>query len=472
MLRRLTLAFAIAAALPAWATDAAPGAVSNLLDVYRDAVAHDADLAAAQADYLARREALPQARAALLPNLSAGARLSDSHSRIDSPAASRSRSALVYQASLSQPLFRAERWFALQAAAALGEQAALEFSAAQQALILRSAEAYFAVLRSQDNLAASRAEEAALQRQLEQARERFAVGLADNTDRLDAQAAFDGAQADRLGTERQLADALQALYSLTERDHAHLAGIRHDLPILAPSPADAQSWVDTAVRQNLDLQASQFAVGAAEEQLRQRKAGHAPTLDAVADYQRGDNDGIGFVNSGQSGLPRYSGPAEQSSIGLQLNIPLYSGGLTQAQVREGQQRLLQREHQRERLRRQVVQDTRNLHRAIHTDVAQIAARRQGILSSRSALEATELGYQLGSRNAVDVINAQRQLYARVRDYNNARYDYILDTLRLKRTAGTLSPADLQALTGFLDSGYDPQRDFLPADLRQQPLMPR
>lgn len=287
------------------------------------------------------------------------------------------------------------------------------------------------------------------------------MGLADNTDRLDAQAAFDGAQADRLGTERQLADALQALYSLTERDHAHLAGIRHDLPILAPSPADAQSWVDTAVRQNLDLQASQFAVGAAEEQLRQRKAGHAPTLDAVADYQRGDNDGIGFVNSGQSGLPRYSGPAEQSSIGLQLNIPLYSGGLTQAQVREGQQRLLQREHQRERLRRQVVQDTRNLHRAIHTDVAQIAARRQGILSSRSALEATELGYQLGSRNAVDVINAQRQLYARVRDYNNARYDYILDTLRLKRTAGTLSPADLQALTGFLDSGYDPQRDFLP-----------
>lgn len=226
------------------------------------------------------------------------------------------------------------------------------------------------------------------------------------------------------------------------------------------------------MRQNLDLQASQFAVGAAEEQLRQRKAGHAPTLDAVADYQRGDNDGIGFVNSGQSGLPRYSGPAEQSSIGLQLNIPLYSGGLTQAQVREGQQRLLQREHQRERLRRQVVQDTRNLHRAIHTDVAQIAARRQGILSSRSALEATELGYQLGSRNAVDVINAQRQLYARVRDYNNARYDYILDTLRLKRTAGTLSPADLQALTGFLDSGYDPQRDFLPADLRQRPLMPR
>lgn len=188
------------------------------------------------------------------------------------------------------------------------------------------------------------------------------------------------------------------------------------------------------MQQNLRLLASNYAVNAAEETLRQRKAGHLPTLDAVAQYQKGDNDALGFANSAANPLVHYGKDVEERTIGLELNIPIYSGGLTSSQVRESYQRLNQSEQSREGQRRQVVQDTRNLHRAVNTDVEQVQARRQAIISNQSSLEATEIGYQVGTRNIVDVLNAQRQLYAAVRDYNNSRYDYILDTLRLKQAA--------------------------------------
>lgn len=468
MLRRLSLALAVASAsvAMAWAEQAPPSAKTDLVTVYQQAAANNADLAAARADYQARREVVPQARAGLLPNLSAGADLSDNRTQIDSPANTASRSGTVYQANLSQPLFRADRWFQLQAAEASSEQAALELSAIEQNLILQSAETYFAVLRAQDTLASTKAEEAAFKRQLDQANERFDVGLSDKTDVLEAQAGFDTARANRIFANRQVEDAFQALITLTNREHPALEGIEHSLPILAPIPNDAKAWVDTAAAQNLNLQASNYAVSAAEETLRQRKSGHAPTLDAVASYQKGDNDSLGFSNSDNRlpGQDPFSGDVEQRSIGLQLNIPLYSGGLTSSQVREAYQRVNQSEQLRESLRRQVVQNTRDLHRAVNTDVETVQARKQSIISNQSALEATEIGYQVGTRNIVDVLDAQRQLYNSVRTYNFARYDYILNNLRLKQAAGTLSPADLEALEQYLKSDYDPDRDFLPPDL--------
>ncbi|MDX1369247.1 TolC family outer membrane protein [Pseudomonas sp.] len=467
MLRRLSLALAVASAsvAMAWAEQAPLSSRTDLVTVYQQAAANNADLAAARADYQARREVVPQARAGLLPNLSAGANLSDSRTDVDTSLGSQSisRSGTVYQANLSQPLFRADRWFQLQAAEASSEQAALELSAIEQTLILQSAETYFAVLRAQDTLASTKAEEAAFKRQLDQANERFDVGLSDKTDVLEAQAGFDTARANRIIANRQVEDAFQALITLTNREHPALEGIEHSLPILAPTPNDAKAWVDTAAAQNLNLQASNYAVNAAEETLRQRKSGHAPTLDAVASYQKGDNDSLGFSNSGASPTT-FSGDVEQRSIGLQLNIPLYSGGLTSSQVREAYQRVNQSEQLRESLRRQVVQDTRNLHRAVNTDVETVQARKQSIISNQSALEATEIGYQVGTRNIVDVLDAQRQLYDSVRTYNFARYDYILNNLRLKQAAGTLSPADLEALEQYLKSDYDPDRDFLPPDL--------
>ena len=466
MLRRLSLAVAVTAASTAtvWADPAPLSVRTDLMSVYQEAAANNADLAAARADFQARREGVPQARAGLLPNLSAGAQVQDTRTALEQPAATLSRSGTVYQANLSQPLFRADRWFQLQAAEAVSEQAALELSATEQNLILQSAEAYFSVLRAQDNLASTKAEEAAFNRQLDQANERFDVGLSDKTDVLQAQAGFDTARANRIIAQRQVDDAFEALITLTNREYRSVEGIQHSLPILTPMPNDATAWVNTAAAQNLNLQASSFAVNAAEETLRQRKAGHAPTLDAVASYQRGDNDNLGFTNSGRPNEPIYGSDVSQRSIGLELNIPLYSGGLTSSQAREAYQRLSQSEQRREGLRREVVQNTRNLYRAVNTDVETVQARRQSIISNQSALEATEIGYQVGTRNIVDVLDAQRQLYSAVRNYNDARYDYILNNLRLKQAAGTLSPADLEALGAYLKPDYNPDRDFLPTDL--------
>lgn len=476
MLRRLTLALAVTAASSglAWA-ETAPSLSSrtDLISVYRQAVENNADLAAARAQYQATQEIVPQARSGLLPNLSAGAETSHTRTDVDTSAGSSSlsRSGTFYQATLSQPIFRADRWFQLQAAEAISEQAALEYSIAEQDLIRLTAQAYFAVLRAQDNLAAAKAEEAAFQRQLDQADERFEVGLSDRTDVLEAQAGFDTARANRMIAQRQVDDAFQALFTLTNHEYLALEGIEHSLPVLPPVPNDASAWVDTAARQNLNLQAVDQAVIAAEETLRQRRAGHAPTVDAVASYSKGDNDSLGFTNTGTMdipgfNLPRYNGDVEQASIGLQLNIPLYSGGLTTSLGREAFYQLTQTEQQRESLRRQVVESTRNLHRAVNTDVEQVQARRQSIVSNQSALEATDIGYQVGTRNIVDVLDAQRRLFAAVRDYNNARYDYILDNLRLKQTAGTLSPGDLEDLQRYLKADYDPDSDFLPPDLSE------
>ena len=464
MLRKLSLAVAVSCASNgmAWAAEAPLTTRTDLVSVYQEALDNNADLAAARAQYGAQKEVVPQARAGLLPNLSAGADINNTRTKFDEPSMASTRSGNVYQATLAQPLFRADRWFQLQAAKDINEQASLQLSATEQNLILQSAENYFAVLRAQDNLASTKAEEAAFKRQLDQSNERFDVGLSDKTDVLQAQASYDTARANRILAQRQVDDAFEALITLTNREYNSIQGIVHTLPVLAPTPNDAKAWVDTAARQNLNLLASNYAVSAAEETLKQRKAGHAPTLDAVAQYKKGDNDALGFSNPNP--LTRYGSDVEQRSIGLQLNIPIYSGGLTSSQVRESYSRLSQTEQQRESLRRQVVENTRNLHRAVNTDVEQVQARRQSIISNQSAVDATEIGYQVGTRTIVDVLDAQRQLYTSVRNYNNSRYDYILDNLRLKQAAGTLNPGDLQDLSRYLKADYNPDRDFLPPDL--------
>ncbi|MBM3106384.1 TolC family outer membrane protein [Pseudomonas sp. V1] len=467
MLRKLSLALAVSCATNgmAWAADPPLSAKTDLVSVYQEAVDNNADLAAARANYGAQKEVVPQARAGLLPNLSAGAEMLNTRTKIDDPSITSSRSGNSWSATLAQPIFRADRWFQLQAAEAINEQSALELSATEQNLILQTADNYFSVLRAQDNLASTKAEEAAFKRQLDQSNERFDVGLSDKTDVLQSQASYDTARANRIVAQRQVDDAFEALITLTNRDYTSIQGIRHTLPVQVPVPNDAKAWVETAGKQNLNLLANNYAVSAAEETLRQRKAGHAPTVDAVAQYQKGDNDNLGFTNPNPNPLARsYHGDVEQTTIGLQLNIPIYSGGLTSSQVREAYQRLNQSEQQRESLRRQVVENTRNLHRAVNTDVEQVQARKQSIISNQSALEATEIGYQVGTRNIVDVLDAQRQLYTSVRDYNNTRYDYILDNLRLKQAAGTLSPQDLTDLSRYLKPDYNPDKDFLPPDL--------
>ncbi|HYQ37332.1 MAG TPA: TolC family protein, partial [Pseudomonas sp.] len=232
MLHRLALAIALGGAPGLLlAEQAAQAPRADLMGVYQQAVDNNADLAAARADYLARKEVVPQARSGLLPQLNGGATLSDSRTDVDQPAMTLDRSGTVYQVSLSQALLRADRWFQLQAAKAVSSQAALELSAVEQNLILQSADAYFGVLRAQDTLAATKAEEAAFQRQFEQASARFEVGLSDRTEVLETQAGRDTARANRLIAERRVEDAFQALTTLTDRHYRFVEGVRHELPI-------------------------------------------------------------------------------------------------------------------------------------------------------------------------------------------------------------------------------------------------
>ncbi|MFA0944724.1 MULTISPECIES: TolC family outer membrane protein [Pseudomonas syringae group] len=437
---------------------------ADLLAVYQAASLNDARLSAARHTYQAQLEATPQARSGLLPSLTAGATTEVTQLDRDEPALSRERSSTTFRANLSQPLFRIDRWYQLKAAEFTVSQAALELSAKEQELILTAAQAYFETLRQLDARAAAEAEEAALLRQRDQAQGRLEDGASSITDVYDAQAAYDNARANRQLIQRKVDDAYEALYRLTKNSYDSLDGMGHQLPVIPPNPNNPVLWVDAAIKQNLQLQAAEHAVSAAEQTLRQRKAGHAPTVDAVVSYRTGNNDGFGYSNPAESGTGGYRGNVAQSSIGVELSIPLYSGGMVNSQVRESTERLYQSQDEQEDRRREVVLNTRNAFRGINSDIEQIAARRQSIRSGRKSVEANKVGVDIGSRNVVDVLNAERQLYAAVRDYNDARYDYILDNLKLKQAAGSLSPDDLRSLSGYLNHDYDPSRDFLPPDI--------
>lgn len=437
-------------------------AKTDLLTVYQEALANSADLAAAEADALARQEVLPQTRALLLPNIGVGAGVAREEIDVDG-AGSDSYTTDYYQASLTQPLFRADRWFNYQAAKSLSTQAQLEFSATQQALILEVAEAYFNVLRASDNLATARAEEEAFERQLDQARERFDVGLSARTDVLEALAGYDSARAARLTAQTNLDVSYQALTRLTNNDYDELIGMSHDLPILPPTPSDLQQWVDTAAAQNLNLQATRYAITSASDTLRSSRSAYAPSVDAFVRYNNSGggaefgNQGVGGIGGGQQG----SGDTELTSFGVELTMPLFTGGATSSGIRESGYRLTQAEQNSEAQLRRVVESTRNLYRTVTSSVEEVEARRQAIISSNAALDATQTGYEVGTRNVVDVLEAQRNLFRAVRDYNTVRYNYIIDNLSLKQSAGTLSPEDLVDLSRWLNPDYDPDRDFIP-----------
>lgn len=442
----------------------------GLVSVYYDAVNNNADLAAAKAQYQAKQEVVPQAKAGLLPQITADADYGNTRTAFDKPPATIKRNTHVYSVNLAQPLFRVDRWFQLQAAYATNEQAGLDFAVTQQHLILQAAQAYFNILQAEDNLAATKSEEEAYKRQRDESAERFKLGLADKTDYLQAKAAYDMSRANRIEAEKTVADAYQALTTLTDRHYAAVQGMRHNLPIKLPIPNEAKLWVDKAVENNISLRANYYGVTAAQETLKQKKAGHAPTVDLVAAYKKGENDAFNYSNSATT-INRYGADVEQKSIGVEFQLPLYSGGMTSSQVREARSTLMMSEQQQESLRRKVVQNTRDYHRAVNTDVEKISALRQTIISSQSALEATEIGFRVGTRNIVDVLDAQRQLYDAVRNYNNARYAYIIDTLSLKEMIGSLSPMDLQELEAYLNPAYEPDRDFLPPDLSKKSMLP-
>lgn len=404
---------------------------ADLLEIFEQARQQDPVYQAAAADLRARMEARPQARSGLLPNIGAGANYS--RNRFDPKDAEANYSTnQTWGLELRQSLFHRDRLLQLDQADFLIAQAEADFAAATQGLVLRVSEAYFATLAAHDTLRFARAEKDAITRQLDQAQQRFEVGLTAITDVHETQAAYDLALSREIEAQAQLDNAYEALRELTGSRPRTLAVLSTDLPLLGPDPEAPDAWVDTALEQNLALVSAMAGLGVRQEEVRIQRAGHLPTLDLTASYTNQDQNFGGIQQ-----IER-----EDSSVGLELNIPIYSGGLTSSRTREARERFQEAQAQVEGVRRNAERQVRDAYRGVTADISQVRALDQALQSSRTALRAQEAGLEVGTRTTVDVLNAQRELFRAERDRAQARYTYLLNGLRLKQAAGILEAEDL------------------------------
>jgi len=470
-LRAHLLAFVIRSSLAVAAAGfAAAAPAADLIEIYQRALQNDPQIREADANRLASRESKPQAIASLLPQLSATgsySRFKQDSSRTTlinsvpsdplSPLVPRALTsdaninARQYEIDLRQTLFRWDQWSMLKRADAQVAQAEADYQAAQQGLIQRTAQRYFDVLAAKDTVDAAEATLEAFSRQLEQADKRFEVGLIAITDVQEARAAHDQAAAAVIAAKRALATSQELLRELTGEPFDSLAGPVDDLPLKTPDPVDEEKWVATALEQNLSVISARLATDIAKQDVKVARAGHFPTLDLVA--SRADLDYTGDqVSRSTSDIPTNS-PADQTqttdSIGIQITVPIYSGGGTSSQVR---QRVYLHRAARERLERSVRETeraTRDAYLGVLSEISRVQALKQALASSQTALQATEAGFEVGTRTTVDVLDARRRLFDAQTTYSRSRYDYMINVLQLQLATGTLNRADLEELNSWL-----------------------
>jgi outer membrane protein len=442
---------------------------ADLLAVYQRALQNDPQIREADANRLASRESKPQAVAALLPQFSASGqytKINEDAGRTtltrsnpadpDSPlvpiniSSTTDLTAKNYDLTLRQTLFRWDQWMTLRRADAEVAQAEADYQAAQQDLIQRTAVRYFDVLAAQDTVDAAQATLEALSRQLEQADKRFEVGLIAITDVQEARAAHDQAAAAVIQAKRTLATANELLRELTGESFDTLAAPVDDMPLRSPDPENEQTWVTQALEQNLRVISARLATDIAKQDVRVARAGHLPSIDIVA--SRGDQDFTGD-QEGRSAAGVSRAPADQTqttdSIGIQVTVPIYSGGATSSRVR---QRVYLHRAARERLERanrETERAARDAYLGVLSEISRVRALKQALESSRTALQATEAGFEVGTRTTVDVLDARRRLFEAQTNYSRSRYDYILNVLQLQLASGTLDRADLDQINSFL-----------------------
>jgi len=305
------------------------------------------------------------------------------------------------------------------------------------------------VLRAQDNLEASMAQERAFERQLEQTQQRFEVGLIAITDVYEAQSAFDLSRVNRIVDENNVSVALEQLSVLTGRSHSSVNVLVEDFEINPPDPIERDKWVDFALANNFNLAAAQFAEEAARQAAKANKMEHAPTVSGQYAYSDFSIDGDLTRKPETEFDTSPNSDTELNTWTIRVDMPLYSGGAISANRRKAAQEFNAARENRINLSRNTVTNTRSLHMTALSDVSRVAARKQSIVSSQSSLDATQAGYEVGTRNVVDVLNSQNILNAAQRDYANSRYDYILTVMRLKEQAGLLSPQDVYNLDSYL-----------------------
>lgn len=422
---------------------------ADLMTFYQLAEANDPQIRAATANYLADRQAVPQTRAALLPQVSG--MVSSSETSNDDvlingvPQSAEDSERFTWSVDLNQSIYDHGSWQRLKQANALVSGAEAGYIATQQDLILRVAQAYFNVLAAEDTLEFAEAEKKAVGQQLEQAKQRFEVGLIAITDVKESQAQYDQAVASEIAADNALSASREALWALTNEYPSNLSELEEGIPLLTPEPNVKEEWVEKALTSNLSLLAAQFQREAAQHEVSAQRSGHYPSLTLTASHGFTDAENEVLLSPGAAATRE----GETTTIGLNLRIPIFSGGGIRAQVKEAVYLLDAARENQEAVRRQVVQQTRNAFQNVIADISRVKALQQALVSSEAAYRATEAGFEVGTRNAVEVLLSLRNTFSARRDYAQARYDYLLDTLRLKQATGGLTVADLKAVNHLL-----------------------
>lgn len=461
-IRSLSLAIVLA-------SGATTAHADDLIQVYQEARASDPTLAGAEATKLATDEVVDQARAQLLPQIGINldftrTRFGDNGSTLinnpglpnipDDRITVDGSTTTNYQrsmgAQLNQTILDISRWTALKSSRYTAQAGAATYDAAQQQLLVQVASAYFDVLSALDALKFADANEKALARQLEQAQQRFDVGLAAITDVNDAKAQHDQAVASVISNQNAVDTARESVRQLTNKAPGEFRKLREDLPLDRPSPDDPEAWVDVALKNNPALAAAAFQVDAANADIKTARSGHLPTI----------NGSIGYARSPVWGDTRFGGipgefhdssdPKWGSTVGVTLSVPIFSGGFTQSRVRQAIHNRDFAQDRHEFNRRQVEAATRNNFRSVIAGASEVEARKAAVVSAQSSVEATQAGYEVGTRTIVDVLISQQTLLQAQSTYSTARHAYVLNRLLLKQAAGVIEVQDLEAINALLE----------------------
>ena len=420
----------------------------DLVTILELAMRNDPQLRQAQALLRSGQQQLTLARSSLLPqaNASASEQRQSTGPAGDISYTSLDSSSRRYSLNFSQALLNMANWYNYQGAKEADKARMYNFQAQEQDLIIRVATAYFNVLRAIDDLITRQQEEEAAQRQFERTRQREEVGLVAITEVYEAQAVYDLARNNTILAEDTLASRYEALEAITGQPHPNIDVLREDFPVV-DAEGDMAEWVQEAMNSNPQLLAARANVEAQSSVARARRSDRLPTISLQGGYSHTDS------NSGQGadGAVRSIGAIEGVSVAVSISVPLFSGYAVTARRQQAEYDLVAQQEAANLTRRQITQDIRNSYRRVNTDALVIAQRQQAIVSAQAALNAIEAGYEVGTRNIVDVLQARQQLFGALRSYSDARYNYVIDTLQLKRTAGVLTPQDIIDLNEWLAS---------------------
>lgn len=404
----------------------------DLVQSYNLAVQADPVFLGASEKYQADKLVLRQADSALLPTISGSADIARYQT-----ASTPDFNAQGYTLSITQPILNFGVFAGIGQARAEVRRAEAEYTAAQQDLMLRVAQAYLGALAAQDNVELAQAERSAISQQLEVAEGRLSAGLGTITEVHDARARFQLAEANALAAQDQLRDSLEALGELTGNVGESLKTLKSEIPTVRPQPENQEQWVNTAEKQNLSILANQAAYDASRKQVQIQRSGHFPSVSLFGKISDTESD------------PALSTDGRNDSVGIQLTVPIFQGGYVSASTSQAKHLREAARQQLEASRRNTKRQTRAAYAGVLSGIKRVEALKQAVVAGESALTAKQTGFEAGINTNLDVLNAQRDLYAAKRDYAQTRYTYILDLLRLKQAAGQLNAKDLQEVNGWL-----------------------